>query len=539
MNMSIQNNILAMNAERMVGITSGKKSKSTEKMSSGYRVNRAADDAAGVAISEKMRRQIKGLTQGTRNTQDGISMCQIAEGALDEVNSMLHRLTELSVQSANGTNNPEDRQYIQEEVSDILLEIDRVSETTSFNEQNILSPTIKITGSIMSREQAMNELSSGSFKTVGEDIKDANGNVILSKNAANAMFATMSLYYATDKLYDEYKEGELQYDGRNGEQTRKMSELMKMAVDATEKWSGWKNVDLGSGLSDKRTLSEKYVSATSAYDPGPATRPGYNPDNASSYATTFAHGNNNELTALGTVHYQDGELKYEAGYHFTDAALYRIGFVALDAATYYADKSHHGYQRNREDQSFGDALDGLAAAMRKLPTEDQTSVDETLVYYANGVNDKESIADLYAYLCSDGTIEVETTKNIWIQSGAEEGDGLYIEFDAINCQTMGISGLDVTTEDGASSAISDVKDALKILMESRAQIGAQQNRLEHTINNLNNVVENTTAAESQIRDTDMATEMVEYSNQNILEQAGVSMLSQANQQTQGILSLLQ
>lgn len=133
----VAHNLSAMNAQRQFGINTRSKIKSTEKLSSGYKINRAADDAAGLSISEKMRRQIRGLTQGVENTQDGVSLCQVADGALAEVNDMLHRITELSVKSANGTNSEQDRQYIQEEISQILQEIDRIGDTTTFNEMHI------------------------------------------------------------------------------------------------------------------------------------------------------------------------------------------------------------------------------------------------------------------------------------------------------------------------------------------------------------------------------------------------------------------
>ena len=134
---TIAHNLSAMNAQRQFGINTQSKTKSTEKLSSGYKINRAADDAAGLSISEKMRRQIRGLTQGVRNTQDGVSLCQVADGALAEVNDMLHRITELSVKSANGTNSEQDRQYIQEEINQILQEIDRIGDATEFNEIKI------------------------------------------------------------------------------------------------------------------------------------------------------------------------------------------------------------------------------------------------------------------------------------------------------------------------------------------------------------------------------------------------------------------
>lgn len=265
--MVVQHNLRAVNSNRMLGLTAASQSKSSEKLSSGYKVNRAADDAAGLAISEKMRRQIRGLTQASLNAQDGISLVQTAEGALNEVHDMLQRMNELAVKAANGTNLSEDRGYIQKEVDALIAEIGRVGTTTKFNDQNV--------------------------------------------------FGTFTLHV---------------------------------------------NADADNGTSDSITV------------------------NAGSVPTVTA---------------------------------------------------------------------------------------------------------------------------------------------------------DVKSSTGAKAAIGAIKTAIKTLNGTRADLGAVQNRLEHTVNNLDNVVENTTAAESRIRDTDMATEMVKYSNNNILAQAGQAMLAQSNQANQGVLSLLQ
>ena len=272
--MVVQHNLTAMNSNRMLNLTTKTQSKSTEKLSSGYKINRAADDAAGLAISEKMRRQIRGLTQASANAQDGISCVQTAEGALNEVHDMLQRMNELAVKASNGTNMKEDRSYIQQEVAQLTTEINRVAKTTTFNEQNLLN---------------------GSF----------------------------------------------------------------------------------------------------------------------------------------------------------------------------------------------------------------------------------------------------TGKTLQVGSEKATGNQITISISAMNAGGLGVSGLSVSTTTNALGAISTVKLAITKLNEQRSKLGAIQNRLEHTINNLDNVVENTTSAESAIRDTDMASEMVRYSNNNILAQAGQSMLAQANQANQGVLSLLQ
>ncbi len=272
--MVVQHNLRAVNSNRMLGLTTTSQSKSTEKLSSGYKINRAADDAAGLAISEKMRRQIRGLTQASANAQDGVSCVQTAEGALNEVHDMLQRMNELAVKAANGTEQSEDQSYIQKEVDNLISEIDRVATTTTFNEKMLLD---------------------GSFSSVA----------------------------------------------------------------------------------------------------------------------------------------------------------FQVG------------------------------AEGTA----------------------------------------DNTITLTISK--------------------LNSTGLSVNAVSVTDQTKAQAAITTVKSAIKTLNEQRSNLGAVQNRLEHTINNLDNVVENTTAAESAIRDTDMAKEMVKYSNNNILAQAGQAMLAQSNQANQGVLSLLQ
>ncbi|MFG6358652.1 MAG: flagellin [Acetatifactor sp.] len=273
--MVVQHNLRAVNSNRMLGLTASTQSKSTEKLSSGYKINRAADDAAGLAISEKMRRQVRGLTQASTNAQDGISCVQTAEGALNEVHDMLQRMNELAVKAANGTNqSSDDLQYIQKEINNLVSEIDRVSNTSTFNERKLLT---------------------GSFSGV--------------------------------------------------------------------------------------------------------------------------------------------------------------------------------------------------------------------------------------------TLQVGAENN--------SNDTITMNISAMSASGLGISSVTCSTQSGAKAAIDQIKNAIKSLSEQRADLGAVQNRLEHTIANLDNVVENTTAAESRIRDTDMATEMVKYSNNNILAQAGQAMLAQSNQANQGVLSLLQ
>ncbi len=316
MGMVVQHNMTAHNSNRMLGVTTSQQAKSSEKLSSGYQINRAADDAAGLSISEKMRRQIRGLNQAVKNAQDGISSVQTAEGALNEVQDMLQRMNELTVKAANGTLQTVDRNYIQNEVDALVSEIDRVSASTTFNEQNLL----------------------------------------------------------------------------NGEFSHKCLQVGSENPNSKADGDGYKIAD--------------------------------------------------------------------ASKQVIDVTINKVDFKTLISAT----------------DAFKSAIDS------------KTSITKTTGNTTTGLNTN--------------------------------------------------SKLQVSTQSSAQSAITTIKRALQNVSTQRSALGAVQNRLEHTIANLNNVVENTTSAESLIRDTDMASEMVRYSNNNILAQAGQSMLAQANQSNQGVLSLL-
>jgi len=342
--MVVQHNVTAMNSNRMLGVTTSAQAKSTEKLSSGYKINRAADDAAGLSISEKMRKQIRGLTQASTNAQDGISAVQTAEGALNEVHDMLQRMNELATKAANGTMSSSDKNDVQNEIKALSKEIDRVATTTKFNETYLLN------GSPNGTLGKANPMTSLSFALqVGADN--------LSSNRISVQIT---------------------------------------AVNAST---------LGVGVSD---------------------------DIAAGDIVKTYHFGINDSGSIIQIKGVDQE---------ADGAVTKGKFTVAAGSTLPIGKTSGGY------------------------------------------------------------ISVKTTST-------------------------------------ARAAIDNIGAAIKLVSARRSALGAVQNRLEHTIKNLNNVVENTTAAESEIRDTDMATEMVQFSKNNILAQAGQSMLAQANQSNQGVLSLL-
>ena len=388
--MVVQHNLQAMNSNRMLGITTSSQSKVTEKLSSGYKINRAADDAAGLSISEKMRKQIRGLDQASANAQDGISSVQTAEGALGEVHDMLQRMNELAVQAANGTNSTSDRTAIQNEIKQLTTEIDRVAETTKFNETYLLKGDVK-----------------GSTKTITLKPHDAGlkGSMVYTEGATTAKFTVPEL-----KESDTIMIGGKQY---------------------TIKAAGVADLD--------------------------------------------------EITSNKAYELMTAELKKANEIGAENPAAVRVG--------------------------------GTAPAF-----------EITL--------GKQTVAKPLAF-------------NLHVGADADMTNKISVNIETMNSAYLGIKDLnvvdnkDVSPGAQATYAIDAIADAIQKVSDQRSALGAVQNRLEHTIKNLDNVVENTTAAESQIRDTDMASTMVEYTKNNILMQAGQSMLAQANQSTQGVMSLLQ
>ncbi len=356
--MIVKHNITAMNSNRMLGLTTKSQAKSTEKLSSGYKINRAADDAAGLSISEKMRRQVRGLTQASANAQDGISVVQTAEGALNEVEDMLQRMNELAVKGENGTLTTSDRAAIQAEIGQLMSEVDRVQSTTTFNEMNLL-------------------------------------------------------------------------DGRF-----------------------IKGVQVGAEAGQHIDISIKNMSMTGL----------------ASYIGTWTDGKS------------------------TDSKLYgAITFNALTSGTTSVQVTTYSVK------GTANTIQGATAATST--TSFSTVKDKKYNMVAMSSTMAQKLVTTFQNLVGGNSATVATTK----------------DFNSLNAF---------------------IKGALQIVSAQRSDLGAIQNRLEHTISNLDNIVENTQSAEAAIRDTDIATEMVQYSNNNILQQAGTSMLSQANQGNQLALSLL-
>ena len=461
--MVVQHNMQAANANRMLNITTGAQSKSTEKLSSGYRINRAADDAAGLSISEKMRKQIRGLDKASSNAEDGVSSVQTAEGALTEVHSMLQRMNELAVQASNGTNSDTDRGAIQDEISQLTTEIDRVAETTKFNETYLLK------GGNGTKDVYMNGHDAGLKGTLTDSATTATFKV-----AAGALDAGKSVTIGGK----DYTIGSTKAEAKTfiGQAAKGNT----VTIDGTTY-----TVIEDSGNEDTATNKLKLATIQGKIDDG-----------------STVEYNGTKMTAM-----KDGD---NNGVDDADSSV-------ISAA--------HAVDLMEKELTAANNIGATKTAATAEKAADYTSKDGVTFNIKKGTAE---VADKLSF-------------SLHVGSDADMTNKITVDIETMNSSYLGIKGLNVNDDSGIAGtyAIDAISDALQKVSEQRSSLGAVQNRLEHTIDNLDNVVENTTTAESRIRDTDMAEEMVNYSKNNILAQAGQSMLAQANQSNQGVLSLLQ
>ena len=470
--MVVQHNLQAMNANRMLNVTTGQQAKSTEKLSSGYKINRAADDAAGLTISEKMRKQIRGLDQASTNAQDGVSSVQTAEGALTEVHSMLQRMNELAVQASNGTNAESDRQAIQDEIDQLTTEIDRVSETTKFNETYLLK-------------------GEAGTKLINMKAHDAGLKGTLTDNGDGTATFKMDTLNAGDKISIGGKQYTI------GSTVAQAKDLYKnVAVDGSE------TVTInGKDYKVKDTTPNADAGEISKADLDKLVKGGVTVEYKGQSVTAMTDDGTKGGAATDGVDDLDPSI-------ITDKKAYELASKELLAANQIGDTE------NSAKVTVGGKTDAVTLA--------------------NATNE---------FTINVGQAKVANSLAFSLHVGADADmtNKIQVNIDSMDSASLGIKGLNVKDDSGkaATYAVDAIADAVAKVSAQRSALGAVQNRLEHTIDNLDNVVENTTSAESRIRDTDMAEEMVNYSKNNILAQAGQSMLAQANQSTQGVLSLLQ
>ncbi|WP_323134876.1 flagellin [Clostridium sp. LQ25] len=556
--MIINHNMGAINAQRNMGINSSAASKSMEKLSSGLRINRAGDDAAGLSISEKMRAQIRGLNQASTNAEDGISMIQTTEGALNETHSILQRMRELSVQASNGTNTDDDRTAIQEEIKQLTDEIDRIGNDTEFNTMKLIDGSMSaekvagtknaaVIGTAVGKEAAAT-VTAGTFTpgkttsytgTADQSITIDGAKITFSISKAELVAASgnsgadMAKLLET-KINDSIKE----YNTKNG------TEVADVSVSAT---GG--NVSIESGSVGGTSTIEIGVGATGTTNFWEAVG--------------FTAGTNVSKEGKEGVFTEVGAASIKAAQSVSgDAAKFSFEIdgktIAIDLSSATAGTNNF---TGATDAAKGDDMSTLAEKLQQdlnkaienynktVPTEEQ--VKDVKVSVKDGAFVVESGSDKEKSSISFGNSEAEqllglantSSKTqgggVEFQIGANEGQTIKVTIDDMRAEALGISKLDLADQTTAKEATTTIDNAIKKVSAQRANLGAVQNRLEHTINNLGTSSENLTSAESRIRDTDMAAEMSEYSKNNILQQAAQAMLAQAKSAPQQVLQLLQ
>lgn len=558
--MVVQHNLNAINANNKMNINVSGTKKATEKLSSGYQINRAGDNAAGLAISEKMRSQIRGLSQATKNANDGISLIQTAEGGLNETHSILQRMRELAVQSANGTYQDDtDREAIQLEVDALKSEIDRIASSTEYNGMKLLDGSLGGTttgttdfGARYGVLISANTVVDGANNKLKENLSlegatltsSVNGvTVTLADTASgvggenaqwNAAGTTLTINLKAGQSYSQSQINDLiknatmaKADAAGTPQASTPADVelkLKSGVFTFQKAETFKTSAGVRAASDDTDLVEYLINGTDQND-GYAdtikfTSNNYGEDTRKlKIATDVAAGKewvatttaNNEGTGI-----KDGEftLHLATGVEYTEEDIQNLlkqagldyTVTLTDSKTPDGDKSFYAQKVVAEADATAIVI-GKTTAGAGLGSDKLTGTGKGLTFQigANGVEDQRV------------TLSV--------------GD--------MSSTSIGVGGADVSTQDAANKAIDMVDAAVKTVSMQRAGLGALQNRLEYTVNNLTTTNENLTAAESQIRDTDMATEMINYTKNNILQQASQAMLAQANQQPQAILQLLQ
>ncbi|MGH4125769.1 MAG: flagellin [Clostridium sp.] len=532
--MIINHNMGAMNANRNMGINAGKAGKSMEKLSSGLRINKAGDDAAGLAISEKMRGQIRGLDQASANAQDGISMIQTAEGALSETHSILQRVRELADQSANGTNTDADRKSIQDEVTQLKSEIDRIGNTTEFNTQKLLNGGLKTSGA-----------SVGQNSTTGSIVAKLTSGIVKGAvtNAAAAGTDFVKETITIDGTAIEVNWQNLTSDEQNV--------LKGATTDANTKQAA--AALIGQKINEAIDASGKNVAHVNAYSDGSNLVIESGSKGVDSKVTVGAAGVAKVMTAggagttAGASTYNGTTVAVTDLYNatingvtmeVTPSAVYTNTDPMADvAALMQTDINAAITVANTSSGAKSSAEPGFIAAVKVNVTKDGAFeiISESGPVSLTDKVGKSAVADLGL---SQAQTEAGGNGGMTFQIGANRGQTLTFGVNDMRTAALGMAGVDVSSKSGAQLALDTLDKAIASVSTERGKLGAIQNRLEHTIANLGTSAENLTSAESRIRDVDMAKEMSTFSKNNILNQAAQAMLAQANQQPQQVLQLL-
>ncbi|WP_372813665.1 flagellin [Paenibacillus sp.] len=509
--MRINHNIASLNTYRQLNTNSANTNKSIEKLSSGLRINRAGDDAAGLAISEKMRGQIRGLDMASKNSQDGISMIQTAEGALNETHSILQRMRELAVQSGNDTNNDKDRAELQKEVNQLIDEIDRIANTTEFNTKKLLNGNL------------------GSARTATAGVTEGQASL---QAGASATIASVQGVLTNDKVgthkitFQAGVAGELNSAQSNLSGTEKLSDLGITDIAGLKVGKTGAEITL-TGLTTTSTVADLVnainTQATSATNGATAALVNGKLQVVANDAAGGAELSITQTTAsAGSL----TNVMYGSGAGAATIASANESNTLLTVRDEFTDAS--GNTKTTYDRT---GKDGTAASFtyNGLTVTKAANIVGGNTFTVKGLNAKDALAS-------------RTDGSATFQIGANENQSMKVDIEDMSASALGLkvggNKISIATAADASKAITTINNALETVSGERSKLGAFQNRLEHTVNNLGTSSENLTAAESRIRDVDMAKEMMEQTKNNILAQAAQAMLAQANQQPQGVLQLL-
>ncbi|WP_121663630.1 flagellin N-terminal helical domain-containing protein [Metabacillus litoralis] len=583
--MRINHNIAALNTYRQLNSASGAQSKSMEKLSSGLRINRAGDDAAGLAISEKMRGQIRGLEQASRNSQDGISMIQTAEGALNETHDILQRMRELATQAANDTNVGVDRAEIQKEMDALSSEINRIGNTTEFNTQSLLKGDGKanlnktntltdgtLASGLTNNTQATQTVTVvGTTTTVTDNGKTAtftiNGQELKVTFVEDANTTANTTALDTSSITGNSATIKFNAAATTGEQAGDLRTALEEMIKKNSTLAG--NYAI-SGTGDNVTIT---ASSTGEFKGSAGNIAGFSEGMSGAWTGGSASvGTTTYTQASKTINFNTLETGTASTTNDKIKALEGTGFTVNGQQVEFYDSTKGAYTGSGIGVAINTALEQVtdgskADALAKAIADTVGSKVEGVVLTASAGSLTITASDEYKgeagnnIEVKDGGLQ-ENFKAAF-QVGANKNQSMTIEIKDMRSEALGITGkagdtgftktntvsdgtsnttkeasLDVSTAENASNAIKVINDAIEKVSTQRSSLGAFQNRLEHTINNLGTSAENLTAAESRIRDVDMAKEMMTQTKNSILSQAAQAMLAQANQQPQGVLQLL-
>lgn len=519
--MIINHNMNALNAHRNMNVNNTAAGKSMEKLSSGLRINRAGDDAAGLAISEKMRGQIRGLTQASRNASDGISMIQTAEGALNETQNILQRMRELSVQSSNDTNTAADRQSIQKEIEQLTQEIDRIGNNTEFNTQSLLkgdgSVKLDVTGVTIATMTAGTDTTT---KEASLTLKTQNTLGIETKAKLNLNGHEINLSIAPNAA------------GTQAELATKIQSELQKSIDDNAELKGQYKVSVkGTDVTIEAVKGGKYEGSQGKIEISGVSTNIKDSGNAAITTTKTETGTTTGATAANTKITLPTDAAGVSGLIGKGMTIGNTQIEFYDASKGVYEGSAVGVDVNgiTDAEGLANAIITQAGSKVEGVSLSKNATDDLVVTsLEKGANSSVNVVDGAKNEGFEATFQV----------GANSNQTISISIGDMRAEALGVKNVNLTTAEGSQEATATIQAAIEKVSTERAGLGAVQNRLEYTISNLDNTTENLTSAESTLRDVDMAKEMMTFSKNNILNQAAQAMLAQANQQPQNVLSLL-